>query len=222
MKQHLFYTFLGIFIATAVVTLLGITKVISIDDKYLTPLFSALLIELIGAVIAMYRGVNFFEETEGSPVGVNQPVKTPVLFHNAPTLSSKISSNNQNHQALDLEEYFTRLDNLSERHRERTTLKNETNGKLVHFTGIVTRVSDSESGHKITTKSKSGKTVFIDLPASKEADVYCLRTDDIVNVYGTIDTQLESSTSISSEEFERIEDDSSNKSIRPNTNALTD
>ena len=77
MKQHLFYTFLGIFIVTAIVTLLGITKVIIIDDKYLTPLFTALIIELVGTVIAMYRGVNFFDENE-----MNQKVNKNITIVN--------------------------------------------------------------------------------------------------------------------------------------------
>ena len=61
MKNALFYTFLAIFAATAAVTLLGITGVVAIDDFYLKGLFGALLIELVGAVIALYRATPFFQ-----------------------------------------------------------------------------------------------------------------------------------------------------------------
>ena len=60
MKAHLFYTFLVIFAATAVVTLLGVTGVIAIQDRYLATLMGAFLIELTGAVIAIFKGANFF------------------------------------------------------------------------------------------------------------------------------------------------------------------
>lgn len=64
MKKHLFYTFLVIFIATAIVTLLGITGIIDIKEGYLTPLVAAFLIELGGAVIAIFKGTNFFEKEQ--------------------------------------------------------------------------------------------------------------------------------------------------------------
>jgi len=61
MKSHLFYTFLLIFAATAIVTLLGVTNVIQIQEGYLTALVSAFLLELTGAVIAIFKSANFFE-----------------------------------------------------------------------------------------------------------------------------------------------------------------
>jgi len=60
LKAHLFYTFLVIFAATSVITLLGVTSVITIREGYLTALISAFLIGLAGAVIAIFKGANFF------------------------------------------------------------------------------------------------------------------------------------------------------------------
>lgn len=60
MKIILFFTFWTIFVATAFITLLGITEVITIKDGYLGPLFGALIIELIGAVISLFRKADFF------------------------------------------------------------------------------------------------------------------------------------------------------------------
>ena len=42
-------------------TLLGITRVVAIDDFYLKGLFTALLLELIGAVVALYKATPFFQ-----------------------------------------------------------------------------------------------------------------------------------------------------------------
>jgi hypothetical protein len=46
------YVFLSIFVLTAVVTLLGMTSLVHIDDFYLKGLFGALLLQLIAVVIA--------------------------------------------------------------------------------------------------------------------------------------------------------------------------
>lgn len=64
MKKHLFYTFLTIFAATSVVTILGITGVVSIADGYLSSLVGAFLIELAGAAIAVFRTAKFFDDEE--------------------------------------------------------------------------------------------------------------------------------------------------------------
>ncbi|MBC7818428.1 MAG: hypothetical protein IAG10_16195 [Planctomycetaceae bacterium] len=60
----LFYTFLVIFAATAFVTLLGVVKKFPIDQENLRWLLSAFLVELAGAVIALFRGAPFFSKDE--------------------------------------------------------------------------------------------------------------------------------------------------------------
>jgi len=60
MQRHLFYIFMAVFVATAAVTLLGITNAVTVDDFYLKGLFGALLIELVGCVIALFRRTDFF------------------------------------------------------------------------------------------------------------------------------------------------------------------
>lgn len=72
MKAHLFYTFLLIFIATAIITLLGITKVIFIEEFYLHGLFVSLIIELVGAVIGISKKADFFGESGKLEVTVQE------------------------------------------------------------------------------------------------------------------------------------------------------
>lgn len=228
MKRHLFYTFLSIFIATASVTLLGITKAVSIDDKYLTPLFGALLIELVGTVIGMYRGVNFFDDEKTSQskdtdlpkLGIEKPI---VVFDDLKkqlttegqivklenTLKKQLASPNQD-DLLNLEDYFVKLDSLVDRHKEKSNLRKETHGSTVVFSGTVMDIWDLDRGPRITCKSESGNTVFIYLPSDKEADAYSLRKDDFIKVCGIVDTGMQSSTSISAENFERIKYDNPN------------
>jgi hypothetical protein len=63
MKEALFFSFLGIFVITAVVTLLGVAQRIRIERRYLNSLFAALLIELCGAVIGLFKVTDFFPKT---------------------------------------------------------------------------------------------------------------------------------------------------------------
>ncbi len=60
MQWILFLTFIGIFAATAIITLLGVTEKIHVKPAYLKALFGALLIELIGAVITQFGETDFF------------------------------------------------------------------------------------------------------------------------------------------------------------------
>jgi hypothetical protein len=78
MKRHLFYTFLGIFAATAIITLLGIMGVLQIREGYLTSLVATLLIESAGAVIALFRGAEFFTESPPDASNQNHPTAVPV------------------------------------------------------------------------------------------------------------------------------------------------
>ena len=58
-QKTLFWLFIGIFAVTAVITLLGITGVIkTIREKYLNSLFTALIMEVIAAIIFMFQTLN--------------------------------------------------------------------------------------------------------------------------------------------------------------------
>lgn len=63
MLNTLFYTFISVFVATAVVTLLGITNLISIEEVYLRKLFYSLIVGSIGPVIVLFKRTNFFPKT---------------------------------------------------------------------------------------------------------------------------------------------------------------
>ena len=66
MKKTLFYTFMVIFGATALITLLGLIKAIHIEPSYLEKLFYLLLAEVIAPVIALFKKTNFFDEEDTS------------------------------------------------------------------------------------------------------------------------------------------------------------
>jgi hypothetical protein len=69
MKKHLFYTFLSLFVVTAVLTLGGLVGVLHISGVYLTALVTALLIESAGAMVAIFRKADFFTDDENKQAG---------------------------------------------------------------------------------------------------------------------------------------------------------
>tara|TARA_B100000809_G_scaffold265566_1_gene324808 strand:+ start:271 stop:1074 length:804 start_codon:yes stop_codon:yes gene_type:complete len=69
-------------IITFVISILGITKVISIEKTYLKPLFFALLIEISGAVIGLYKTTNFFNEEPTKVDSINFKKNDVVLEFN--------------------------------------------------------------------------------------------------------------------------------------------
>ena len=63
-KDSRFYVLLVLFILTIVITLLGVTKIIVIEEFYLKGLFGAFLIELAAAVFNLVNKGNLLEEKE--------------------------------------------------------------------------------------------------------------------------------------------------------------
>jgi hypothetical protein len=51
----LFYVFLSIFVATAIITLLGIVGCVTIKEGYLNKLFYSLIVEVIGGIVALFK-----------------------------------------------------------------------------------------------------------------------------------------------------------------------
>lgn len=60
----IFYIFIAIFSLTAIVTFLGITNIVtSIRERYLNAMFTALILEVVAAVVLTYKQIDFSCET---------------------------------------------------------------------------------------------------------------------------------------------------------------
>ncbi len=58
-QKTLFWLFIGIFAVTAIITLLGITGVLkNIKEKYLNTLFTALIMEVVAAIMLLFNAYN--------------------------------------------------------------------------------------------------------------------------------------------------------------------
>lgn len=65
-RALLFYSVVGVFIATAILTLLGISGVVAIEERFLQVLFTILVVELVAAVIGLFKATDWFGGERGS------------------------------------------------------------------------------------------------------------------------------------------------------------
>ncbi len=66
-KTVLFWTFICIFSITAVITLLGITGILkSIKERYLNVLFTSLILEVVAAVLILFKSTDFTAENQAN------------------------------------------------------------------------------------------------------------------------------------------------------------
>lgn len=76
-EDFLFYSFMVIFVATAIVTLLGVVGKIEIAETQLNMLLGAFLIELAGAVVSLFKRTDFFSRhTQDIAVSLGSAVET--------------------------------------------------------------------------------------------------------------------------------------------------
>ena len=68
MLNALFWSFMAVFLATALVTLCGVVKIAKVDDYYLKILVLSLLIEVVGAMILLFQKTDWEK--------LNQPTLT--------------------------------------------------------------------------------------------------------------------------------------------------
>lgn len=99
MKKHLFYTFLAIFSATALVTLLGVTNVFNISDNYLKYLVTAFLVELAGALVAVFWKTEFFKDEDDEKKHLDELARLKIvndgLTQQLVTAKALISTNDE-------------------------------------------------------------------------------------------------------------------------------
>jgi hypothetical protein len=224
MKKHLFYTFLSIFVATAVITLLGVVKVVDIEEGYLQVLFTSLIIELVGSVIGLYRTTDFFgggdcqiEEsasvTEGSFLQERQEPPAPFPPPRTALPVSAISASGEGTPARTykgaFEDFISELEAVNANFLQQQELRDNWDGARVRWTGKVSSVSARrEDRDKVSILLSSGQE---DRPLSDFGAVcstklrekaFSLRKGDTVTVHGVLDTSLRSCLWVSADALE--------------------
>jgi hypothetical protein len=99
MRVHLFYTFLGVYAATAVVTLLAVVNLVQVRERFFVPLFGVFLVETIVVVMALFKRTDVFGKKEDSGT---HPGPLPVPDASVPEKPHE--ENTPNPRRLDIEE----------------------------------------------------------------------------------------------------------------------
>ena len=75
-REILFFSVIGIFIASAAVTLLGVVGWMRIEPEYLKGLYGLLMIELGAAVLGLFKSTDWFGSRDTPPLGT-EAIKGP-------------------------------------------------------------------------------------------------------------------------------------------------
>lgn len=116
--QILFIIFVAIFVISAVLVFLGITRVIQIDKKYLNTLFYALIIEVIAAIIYL-----FYLYSDNPMIRLEEAYTTA-------NIDTILSDGEKQRALLQLIEEAAKLEQRNQNYRNNIAAGNEEIGRL--------------------------------------------------------------------------------------------
>lgn len=189
-KDILFYTFLIIFILTAVITMLGIIDVVKVREDYLNTLVAVFVVELAGAVIAIFRQVDFFSEIESARESHNaKGVLVPSGRDRAKKELEREAQQSKKISDISAEQYFSKLKELDGRFAEEEEFEASLNDSLVEWFGFVNSVSMRNDEVMIQLKCKdemSANVMHLFLPEQARTRALSLRKGDKISFNGVI------------------------------------
>lgn len=187
-KDILFYTFLCIFILTAAITILGVIEVISIKSGYLNTLFTILVVELISAVIALFKKANFFVDDE---IKFEQRDRVVVQTEMSP--SSELQSINPERSEISAVEYFKQYHGLDTRFHEQEEFAMKLNGRLVDWRGFVNSVGsygDYISIQLRVSEEAGSDLIHADVSNKLKTKAFALQKGDPIAISGVLKTSF--------------------------------
>lgn len=207
-KDILFYTFLSIFIVTAIITFLGVLNLVQIKEGYLDTLFGVVLCESVGVVIALFRNANFFENQK--PILCSEtimPSATREPKHEIcmSTVEEKASLRTQKIGPASAQEYFDTLDKFSNRFAEQSEFIASIHGSVINWRGAVcsvTRYSDGSANICLSASNLVPCNYFyLKIPSSCSARALALHQGDVIFFTTTLDTSIPASPHLQAETF---------------------
>lgn len=205
MKRILFYTFLAIFVLTALVTLSGLAGILKINEELLKILVIGLLIELAGAVVGLFVRTDFFSQDTAMELiegeGNNRPDidtsrqshapdEVPIPEVPIPSPEAKVTIASLKAKAFDSPiDFFRVLRALDHRFHERAEFESEANGAAVSWTGYVydfSEIADRLTLTLVVNADMSGGTFVAFFSTDFKSKILSLQKFDLVRVSGTI------------------------------------
>lgn len=183
----LFYLFIGIFSITAIITLLGITGVLkNIKDKYLNALFSALILEVVAAVIFSYKQMDFACDSE-------------MLLDKFIAKTSRVDLQSKSDKVDYLEEIITEYHAIKPEYESLSLKMIDLETKLENCNLELTEVDKTYymkiiKLRKITRNEMDGTSINLIFNQGNKKDVFLI-LEQIFTTLGKIDPHMEMSDS---------------------------
>jgi hypothetical protein len=197
-KDVLFYTFLGIFIVTAIITFLGLLNLVQIKEGYLDKLLVVVAVECCGAVIGLFKKTDFFEDHKSETTETkHENCKSPV--------QKKTNSVTPKIGPVSAQEYFDTLDKFSNRFAEQREFIASIHGSVINWRGAVCSVTGYSDGSASICLSPSNLVpcnyFYLKIPSSCSARALALHQGDVISFTTTLDTSIHASPHLQAETF---------------------
>ena len=124
-KSVLFYSVLMVFLGTALITFLGLSKFLDVNEQYLGLLVKTLIGQVVIAVLSLFRGAKFFSDDE--------KIMSNIQAENE-SLKAEVSKNKntKNKVCVDCDDKKQKIDVLENELRDFKSLTSTINGMFSH------------------------------------------------------------------------------------------
>lgn len=193
-------------------TLSSLVGLTNINDKYMAQLVPALLIETAVAIIALFKGTDFFTEGRSTPHNKSEKIKIDESKMTLETINNIGKSNEKSvdeivSESPTFQEYIENYNNLNDRFREQENYVKKIDGKKLRWQGKVNSVSSAEDNIMVILHEigeSLGDSFLAKFEKQFETDLFALRKGDIIEVIGIADMSLASIPIIECESFKII------------------
>lgn len=215
-KDVLFWTLMAIFIATAIVALGGMVGVVPVKEGCMKWLMGGFLGETVGAVVALVKRTNFFDDHEKSEVAQQVKGNTPEQVQKE-IKSDKMPEERtiEKVKAAGLkgpssaEEYFETLDKLKGRFAEKSNYIEIVKGSEITWVCVVVEASrSSDNTGSITLRTRDTNivsAVYLNVPNSCLLRALSLRTGDYIRFTCKLDNGISCAPHLKADDFELVD-----------------
>lgn len=215
-KDVLFWTLMAIFIATAIVALGGMVGVVPVKEGCMGWLMTGFLGESVGAVVALVKKTNFFDDHEKKEVAQQAKVNTPDQVQ--PKIESDKMPEGRTIEKVkttelkgpqSAEEYFETLDKLRNRFAEKSNYIESVKGSEITWVCVVVEASRSgDNTGSITLRTRDNNivnTVFLNVPNSSLPRALSLQPGDYIRFTCKLDNGISCAPHLKADDFELVD-----------------
>jgi len=210
-KEVLFWTFMSIYIAVAIISMGVLTGFMQVNAEFQNWLLAVFLTQSVGAVVAVFHKVNFFGEIKIDKSEQVQPyprIETdPITIKASVETSTSESAINEEGPAS-AEEYFEMLDKLSDRFAEKANYIERVRGTMITWVCVVVESSKSYGGKGtiwLRTRDKDiANVIYLEVTRSCLTRALALQKGDYIRFTSHLDNGIWCAPHLKVDDFELV------------------